>query len=666
MTFPFQGNGPSVARFARFVVAKFVARFKKPEGHVTTKRGAAYYWSTRYPSILKEIRESEMGSATATSTSPLLALFKEQLEAECSELAEKYDLRKRGDMLIYWYFIRLNSLPLSDVHDIVCDGGGDLGLDAIWIDEEDLVHFYQFKNPESSTNGYPAGEVDKTISGLRVILNRNHNDIANPELKGRVEEIYQSLPKGYRVHFISSAGGLESESKVKLDSLMAELTGPSASIISWDEQPLSSLQEMFYQQNFPAVRDPIRFSSPRQPYTVRSGVADCYLFHVAGSVLAELYNAHGEALLQRNIRVGQGETPTNKAIEATCIGADSPNFLHFNNGVTFLCASAVFDQFLQTLTLDKAQVVNGGQTIRALNRALLRGSLKADVLVPARVITSSGDKDFANNVAVNQNNQNPMGSSFLRSNDQRVVQLDYALAALGWYLERRDGELKGSTPQEKSAIETRIGRRLEGRVITLKEGAQAYTATFYGQPELAKKNPARIFTSVNDGGNYERIFSAEMTAEKIIIAWEIKVFVDDFVKKFSSIRRRLQASDDLAAAYEPILGKSLAEESKESIHQVLPQSSLFLCGLLYKDSVDFLGVGASDIPGALARNGQEIIQDLLRHILNYAKKNKDKANKSWPVLLKSNAFFTYVCAYLQGVRAGTPPEGSEKGQGEGC
>src|SRR5438045_9355748 len=121
-------------------------------------------------------------------------------------------------------------------------------------------------------------------------------------------------------------------------------------------------------------------------------------------------------------------------------------------------------------------------------------------MVPARAITSSGDKDFANNVAVNQNNQNPVGTGFLRSNDQRVVQLDHALASRGWYLERREGELKASTPDEKAAIEQRIGRTLEGRVIRLKEGAQAYTATFYGQPEIAKKNPKKIFLSVSDGG----------------------------------------------------------------------------------------------------------------------------------------------------------------------
>jgi AIPR protein len=154
----------------------------------------------------------------------------------------------------------------------------------------------------------------------------------------------------------------------------------------------------------------------------------------------------------------------------------------------------------------KAQVVNGGQTIRAIHRAKQKGALKDDVWVPARAITSSSDKDFANSVAVNLNNQNQVGTGFLRSVDPRVVQLDHALASRGWYLERREGELKNATPEEITAIEKRIGRSLDARTIRLKDGAQAYTATFYGQPELAKKNPKKIFLSVDDGGSFEKIF----------------------------------------------------------------------------------------------------------------------------------------------------------------
>ena len=336
---------------------------------------------------------------------PLLALFKEQLEAECAALSKKSGLEKRGDFLIYWYFTRLHDFSDTEVDEIICDGGGDLGIDAIWIDDESLVHFYSFKNPEDSVKGFPAGEVDKTISGLRLILNKKHDQIANSDLKARLDEVYQQLPKGYRIHFVTSGQGLAQEAIVKLNAFVDELKGPSSSLFVWDEQALAQLQEQFYQQSLPAVKDPLRFKVSAAPYMLRSGVADCYLFHVDGDVLADLYQNHKEGLLQRNIRVDQGNTATNRSIEATCTGDESKNFLHFNNGVTFLCESASYDGFQGLLTLDKAQVVNGGQTIRALNRAYQKGILRKDVLVAARAITSSGAKDFANNVAVNQNNQ---------------------------------------------------------------------------------------------------------------------------------------------------------------------------------------------------------------------------------------------------------------------
>jgi hypothetical protein len=588
--------------------------------------------------------------------SPLLTLFKEQLEAECGSLAKKYNLQRRGDPLIYWYFLRLHEFIDAEVVEVLCDGSGDLGIDAIWIDDEVLVHFYSFKNPEDPSKGIPAGEADKTIAGLGLILGNKHEKVANPELKARLDEVYQQVPKGYRIHFVTSGRGLPEEARVKLDAFVGELKGPSANMVSWGEESLDKLQERFYQQSLPAVKDPLKFKLSSSPYMLRSGAADCYLFHVSGDTLAALYANHGEGLLQRNIRVDQRDTATNRSIEATCTGDDSKNFLHFNNGVTFLCDSAGYDNFQSILTLEKAQVVNGGQTIRALHRA--KGSLKKDVLVPARAITSSGDKDFANNVAVNQNNQNQVGTGFLRSNDPRVVQLDHALAALGWYLERREGELNSATPQEIAAIEKRIKAPVADRTIRLKEGAQAYTATFYQQPEIAKKNPKKIFLSVEDGGSYENIFSADMTGEKMIIAHQIKMFVDDFVRRFLTVRRKLQASDDIQQSYEPVLGKELASTHSDIIHQVMPQCSLFLCGTLYKDLVDLSGADPRQIPGILDKEGSSLVQEHLLYIIDFVNNNKEKADRSWPVLLKSNSFFTNIGYYLAGIRK--PKNGSSK------
>ena len=590
-----------------------------------------------------------------TTDNPLLSLFKEQLEAECAELGHKFGFPKRGDLLMYWYFMRFHDFSDTDVSEIACDGTGDLGIDALWIDEKTFVHFYSFKNPEDSARGYPGGEVDKTISGLRLVLNQNHEQIANPEIKARLDEVYQQLPAGYRIHFVTSGAGLSRESEVKLDSFIEDLKGSSEgeSLVLWDAEPLISLQARFYQQSLPAIEDPLHFNLSDAPYMLRSGAAESYFFHVEGSRLAELYEIHREGLLQRNIRIDQRDTPTNRSIEATCTGPQAANFLHFNNGVTFLCDKATHDPFQHVLTLEKGQVVNGGQTIRAIWRVSKRTELDSGVLVPARAITSSGDKDFANNVAVNQNNQNKVGTGFLRSNDQRVVQLDHALASRGYYLERREGELKSLTGQEIESIKNRIGHQsLQDRTIKLKEGAQAYTATFFQQPEIAKKNPKKIFLSMDDGGQFERIFSTEMTAEKVIIAHRIKLLVDSFVRRFAGIRRRLQAADDIQAAYAPVIGSRLS--SFPDIHQVIPQCSLFLCGTLYKDLVQMQGNTPSSIPNILEQHGEALIREHLCLVVEFAKNNKDKADRSWPTLLKSNTFFNYFTAYLMGIRSGSP------------
>jgi hypothetical protein len=314
--------------------------------------------------------------------------------------------------------------------------------------------------------------------GLNTILARTHHTISNEELRGRIEEIYQTVPGDYRLHLVTSGSGIPKEAQVKLNNFVEMLKIPSEDFFRWNFEDIHRLQDAFYRRHLPTVEEPIDFNLDSFPYQVRSANHDSYIFHTPATTLAQLYDNHGEQLLQQNIRVYQGDNATNELIRKTATGAESANFLHYNNGLTFLCEMAQWDGFTRKLTLRKAQVVNGGQTIRVLQAVHRSGDLKPDVLVPIRVITSQGDKEFASNVAVNLNNQNKIEPSFLRSNDTRVVQLASALASMGWYLERRESEVAGLTASEKSAIESQIKGSLDERVIRLKEGTQAYTATY--------------------------------------------------------------------------------------------------------------------------------------------------------------------------------------------
>lgn len=584
----------------------------------------------------------------STMNGSLLTLFKEQLENESQGIANEHNLTKRGHHLMWWYFIKLYGLPSADIEEIVCDDGNDLGIDAVYIDEDSIVHFYQFKNFERLDRAFPEGEVDTVLSGLQLILSRRHQDIANPDLRGRIDEIYQTVPSGYRLHLVTGGTGMSRGSEEKLNSFVEGLGGPSKTFFTWHLEDLPYLQDVFYRENLPTVEEPIRFNLERQaPYQVRSADNDCYIFHLRGDVLARLYDEYREQLLQQNIRVYQGDRSTNASIRQTAVGEDSANFFHYNNGVTFLCETAGWDQFVSTLTLNKAQIVNGGQTIRVLHASYRDGVLKSDVLVPVRVITSQGDKEFGNEVAVNLNNQTRLGSSFLRSNNPRVIQLANSLASLGWYLERREDEVNQLGNSERESIEQRIGRSLEDRVIGIKEGTQAYVSTFFREPELAKKNVKRMFLGSQDGGYFERIFSEDLSAEKFVVAQQIKWLVDDFVKQFMTRKRRKARVENWYEDYKDLLGENLMKDHSDVIDQVVPQSSIFLCAILFEEQVRILQVAPEDLEEQLKVSIEPML-DKLYMVIGFAKANPQIANKSWPTLLKSQPFFENVVSYLKG------------------
>ena len=569
-------------------------------------------------------------------TEVMLTLFKGQLESECAKLGTDYELTKRGDWLIWWYFMRLHSFTAEDIEEVYCDGGGDLGLDAIWIDDDDVAHFYNFKNPRNPEDVVDAGEIDKMISGLLLIMDRQHTQIANEELRDRVASIYVRALKGYRIHIVTSGQGIPHEAKVKLDSFVNRL---GAGLFSWTPEYLSHLHNQFYTRNIPSVEAPIIFKLENEPHRVRSGMGDCYFFSADGQFLAEVYQRHGEGLLERNIRVDQGDTATNKSIEQTCSGDGSANFVHYNNGITFICRTAHHDPFNKQMQLVGSQIVNGGQTIRALHRAFEKGTLRNNIIVPVRAITGSNDKDFANDVAVNQNNQNRMGAGFLRSTDARVVQLGHTLASLGWYLETRAGEVDAFTPEDMTRAEHRIGgHRLDGRVIRMKDGLQAYVATFFGNPELAKKNARLIFLSKEDGGYFEDIFSS-LTANQILVAHKIKDAVDDFIKRFAAKKRRKERVVDWQEDYRTLLGSEIVDEFSDSIDQMVPQSGVFLCGTIFQEwKIAVERDPKSTIEEFLGTGDGPVLLSVLR-ILRYAKINRQIANKGWPSLLKSKSFF---------------------------
>lgn len=591
--------------------------------------------------------------------SPLISLFKEQLENDSNSLKSKYELGKRGDLLTWWYFLFIEELDEAEILEIICDGGNDLGIDAIWIDDDEIVHFYQFKNPTKLNSAFPDGDVDKVLSGLRLILNQQLDKIANDDLKGLVSDVFQKVRSGYRLHLVSSGAGIGKESKVKLNGFADDLQMPTEEFFQWQDINISFLQDRFYKKNLPTVDSPIVWEVDHQPYPVRSAEHDTYLLDLPGQLLADLYQEHGEQLLQQNIRVYSGDRVTNKSIRYSCTSDESGNFLHYNNGVTFLAEDAAWDAFAKTLQINQSQVVNGGQTVRVLFAAMQDGQLRDDVRVVVRVITSHGDKGFANKVAVNLNNQNRMATGFLKSTDPRVVQLANNLTSMGWYLERRANEVKGLSEDERKEIENRIGNTLEDRVLKLKESTQAYVATFMRLPELAKKNPKLMFESASEGGYFDRIFNQDLTAEKFIQANSISSATSNFVKEFNRRKRRKDKEASWEDDYAQLLGSGLVMKHGSKLDQVIPQSGVFLNAALYEDFVILQERPIEELLAELQKHDYGLFIRIIGSAIDFVDSDSRLSGRSWPTLLKSQTFFDGYFAFRRGETSGARESNSQ-------
>ncbi|MEM7704471.1 MAG: AIPR family protein [Pseudomonadota bacterium] len=572
----------------------------------------------------------------------ILNLFKEQLGNQIAAIVEAEEFNDDGYGFAYWYFRNVLGMTEIEAKEQICDGAGDLGIDAIEI-RDDVVFFYQFKNPQSVEKPIAAGDIDKLLSGLEVILGRNHEKIANQELRGRLDEIYGFTPSGYRIVVaISSLPGLPDEAQTKLNSFCQKNSGAAKDLFRWDFQNLNDIHNKFYSVNLPTLDATLDIPLARQPYMTRIGEHETYLFDLSGEYLANLYDTHGETILQQNVRMFEGDKGTNLAIAKTAsTPQEASDFFHFNNGLSIICDSATYQPFNTHISLVRPQVVNGGQTLRILHRCFKQGVLQSKVHTAVRVITTGRDKEFASNVAINLNNQTRVDNTFLRSNDPRIVQLLHSLATLGYFLERRAGEIEAMLPDEVAELENTFGSPLAHKVIPLKDGMQAYVSTYYGDPQLAKKDPSKIFT--DDGGSFSKILQSELTAERFRDAYELSRLIAEQVDLFKRLKRKRHSNEaERKSAYVKTFGTAL-EPLFDQLDSAIPQITVFGTALIFEKHVTVFG---NDLEAVVAelRGDPNIIWGVLLELISARAALEDE--RSWPTLLKSGAFYRDVVDHL--------------------
>lgn len=291
------------------------------------------------------------------------------------------------------------------------------------------------------------------------------------------------------------------------------------------------------------------------PASVGADSYQSYLFAMPGTVLAEVFAAFGNRLLEQNVRTYlQAKTGVNKGILRTI--ADEPHmFFAYNNGVT-ATASTVKTQRLANGTLAISsikdfQIVNGGQTTASLLYARDSQNKKLDqvhVQVKLSVVDESLLADVVPRISEYANTQNKVSLADLASNSPIQIRIERfskeisvpqklgELHSSKWFYERARGQYKNlfsyKSPSERKKLELTYPK---SRLVTKTDLAK-YELSFEGRPHHVSEGAQKCFnrytmtvlSKLGDGSSLNETWFRRAMAKAILF-----IGLDEAIQKSS-------------------------------------------------------------------------------------------------------------------------------------
>jgi hypothetical protein len=269
-----------------------------------------------------------------------------------------------------------------------------------------------------------------------------------------------------------------------------------------------------------------------------------WLAIVPGVVLADLYQRHGQRLLERNVRAFlQFSTKVNKGIQKT-IMEEPERFLAYNNGLAATASKVeLTPDGSAILRIHDLQIVNGGQTTAAIcqTRQQKRDAPLDRVFVQMKLteLSSSHNTDaFASLIAQFANTQNAIRQADLSANSpfntalQQLSRDTWAPARdrtgkqSRWFFERARGqykELKARAGTKQKEFESQN----PPKQIFTKDMMAKYRLAWECRPDIVSKGGERVYAMFRAGLDEDqrpnRAWFTDLVA--LAILWrEVEIF----------------------------------------------------------------------------------------------------------------------------------------------
>lgn len=398
-------------------------------------------------------------------------------------------------------------IPLEDTVELLTEGGNDAGVDGLHIGEvedgEFLVTVFQGKYKINNLDGnanFPENGVQKAVNTVQVLFDPFRQVVLNEKLAPKVEEIRSLIRDAYipKVRFVLCNNGIQWNSIAQgwIDELKKDFPD-KVEFYHFNHNSIVSIL-----QRTKAVDATIQLSG--QLIVEDMNYMRVLLGRVAVQHIADLFEQHGDRLLQRNIRryLGLHSNRVNSAIHETLCSDKADKFYFYNNGITVVCDKFDYNAFQKNdhkVQLKNMQIINGGQTCKTIHETLksaLPNMIGQSAYVMVRIYQlAEENKDFVQDITYATNSQNPVDLRDLRSNDEIQKNLELGIKDLGYTYKRQ---------REEGGFGSNI--------ITSSIAAEATLAVWREKPHQAKFRRKEHF-----GKLYNEIFR-ELNAAQAILA----------------------------------------------------------------------------------------------------------------------------------------------------
>lgn len=325
------------------------------------------------------------------------------------------------------------------------DGGDDHGIDSVFITADHTIWLVQSKYIDSGTGEPALGDVSKFRDGVADLLHGKMERF-NKALQNRQAALTNTLNKEVckiEVVLSHTGGAIHDDRRNIFGDLERGFNGTNPGFVRCRAFGLTTLHDLHLDG---VSADPIDAEIELKDFGYANTPYRAFYGRMNVKRLVELWDAHQEQLVDRNIRRFKGATTVNAGLSKT-LKTEAEHFFYFNNGVTFLCHTITelhprdTNRQAGKFRVRGMSIVNGAQTVGAIAQEPIAhyDEHPAEVLATFVCLENAPD-DFGDQVTRKRNRQNAVDLEDFATLDERQSNWQNTLRMAGIVYLVKQGE----------------------------------------------------------------------------------------------------------------------------------------------------------------------------------------------------------------------------------